>query len=138
MASTLVHIGVRASDIDKTIRFWRDALGLEVVNELHHGFDLSDGYHNFRVFQHEGPDRPAHVSGMLDYLHIGVKVADLAEAATRLDDMGYEIFWEGVSAGHEYAYDPSKPPSGSFKVEDPDGIVVDVTASDDQWPGVEL
>ena len=75
---------------------------------------------------------------MLDYLHIGVKVADLAEAATRLDDMGYEIFWENVSSGHEYEYDPSKPPSGSFKVEDPDGIVVDVTASDDQWPGVEL
>ena len=54
MASTLVHIGVRASNIDRTIRFWRDALGLDVVNELHHGFDLSDGYHNFRVFPARG------------------------------------------------------------------------------------
>jgi hypothetical protein len=27
---------------------------------------------------------------------------------------------------------------GAFKVEDPDGITVDVTASDDQWPGQGL
>jgi hypothetical protein len=35
------------------------------------------------------------------------------------------------------AYNSNLPPDESFKVEDPDGIVVDVTASDDQWPGVQ-
>ena len=29
--TTLVHVGVRASDIEATIRFWRDGLGLPVV-----------------------------------------------------------------------------------------------------------
>ena len=81
MSSTLVHIGVRATDLDKTIRFWRDGLGLQVAAKQGNCYDLSDGLHNFRVFQHNGPERPRHVSGMLDYLHIGVQVADLEEAA---------------------------------------------------------
>ena len=29
-------------------------------------------------------------------------------------------------------------PSVAFKVEDPDGIVVDITEQDDQWPGVDI
>ena len=133
---TLVHIGVRATNLDKPIRYWRDALGLEIVSTMENCFDLSDGYHNFRVFQHNGPDRPEHVGGMLDYLHIGVRVPNLLEAAKRCEDQGFRIFWDGVSGGK--VYDPNTPPSESFKVEDPDGIVVDVTASDDQWPGVVL
>ena len=74
MSTVLVHIGVRATDLEKTIRFWRDGLGLPVVSTHGSCYDLSDGHHNFRVFQHNGPSRPSHVSGMLDYLHIGVRV----------------------------------------------------------------
>ena len=135
MTTTLVHIGVRASDIEQTIRFWRDGLGLPVVAQKGTTYDLSDGIHNFRVFQHDGPARPGHLKGMLDYLHIGVRVPNLEAAARRLRDMGYELFSDGLSG---------KIPDGetikesAFKVEDPDGISVDVTASDDQWPGVDL
>jgi len=61
MATTLVHIGVRTTNLENSIRFWRDALGLS-VSSTHKGcYDLTDGYHNFRVFQHNGPDRPEHV-----------------------------------------------------------------------------
>ena len=134
--STLVHVGVRASNLEKTVQFWRDALGLKVFSQMDGCYDLTDGHHNFRVFQHNGPDRPSHIGGMLDYLHIGVRVPDLREAAQRIDALGFQIIWDGVDGGKPY--DPSSPPSKSFKVEDPDGIVVDVTASDDQWPGVQL
>ena len=133
---TLVHVGVRATDIDKTIAFWRDGLGLTVVEHEGRRYDLSDGFHNFRVFQHDGPSRPQHVSGMLDYLHIGVRTDDLEAAAQRLLDMGYEIFSDGLS-GKE-PLDVHNLEDGAFKVEDPDGITVDVTASDDQWPGVRI
>ena len=92
MSTTLVHVGVRASNLEATIRFWRDGLGLPVFSQQENCYDLSDGFHNFRVFQHNGPARPAHVSGMLDYLHIGIRVPDLEVAAQRLLDMGYEIF----------------------------------------------
>lgn len=130
----LVHVGVRATDLARTIHFWRDGLGLPVVHERDGSYDLSDGTHNFRVFQHQGPDRPAHVSGMLDYLHIGVRVDDLEAAARRLLDMGYEIFSDGLAG--KVPADPKDLHEGAFKVEDPDGITVDVTGSDDQWPGV--
>ena len=59
---------------------------------------------------------------------------DLAAAAKRCEALGFRIFWDGVDAGKPY--DPNTPPSQSFKVEDPDGIVVDVTADVEQWPGV--
>ena len=133
---TLVHVGVRATDIERTITFWRDGLGLSVVEQEGKRFDLSDGHHNFRVFQHDGPSRPGHVSGMLDYLHIGVRVPDLAAAGQRLLDMGYEIFSDGLDG--KLPIDVQQMEEGAFKVEDPDGITVDVTSSDDQWPGAVL
>ncbi len=136
MSSTLVHVGVRATDLEKTIRFWRDGLGIPVFSEQENCYDLSDGHHNFRVFQHNGPERPAHVGGMLDYLHIGVRVPDLEQAAQRLLDLGYEIFSDGL--GGKVPLDVHNLEEGAFKVEDPDGITVDVTSSDDQWPGAQL
>ncbi len=136
MTSTLVHVGVRATDLPRTLRFWRDALDLQVVGETESSCDLTDGHHNFRVFQHGGAERPPHVSGMLDYLHIGVQVPDLSAAAQRFQHLGFEIIWDGVDGGKPY--DPATPPSESFKVEDPDGIVVDVSARSDQWPGVSM
>ena len=136
MSTVLVHIGVRATNLEKTIRFWRDGLGLPVVSAQENCFDLSDGHHNFRVFQHNGPSRPNHVSGMLDYLHIGVRVPDLEAAGQRLLDMGYEIFSDGL--GGKEVVDPTNITEGAFKVEDPDGITVDVTARSDQWPGAGL
>ncbi len=33
MRTTLVHVGVRASDLGETLRFWRDGLGLQIVQE---------------------------------------------------------------------------------------------------------
>ena len=134
--SILVHVGVRASNLDETIRFWRDGLGLQVVGQMAQSFDLSDGYHNFRVFQHGGARRPAHVSGMLDYLHIGVVVADLTATAQRLRQLGFKIYSDGLD-GKEIT-DLENFTEGAFKVEDPDGITVDVTASDQQWPGTQL
>ncbi len=134
--STLVHVGVRSTNLEESVRFWRDALGLNVIASPPGSYDLTDGYHNFRVFQHGGAERPPHIGGMLDYLHIGVRVDNLQETAQRCKDLGFEIFWDGVDGGQEY--DPSVQIVESFKVADPDGIAVDVSASPDQWPGVEL
>jgi catechol 2,3-dioxygenase-like lactoylglutathione lyase family enzyme len=127
---------VRATNLVESLRFWREALGLAVVQETSDHCDLTDGVHNFRIFQHSGPERPPHVSGMLDYLHIGVMVDDLSETALRVQALGFEIIWDGVDGGQPY--DPATPPTESFKVADPDGIVIDVSANRDQWPGVSL
>jgi catechol 2,3-dioxygenase-like lactoylglutathione lyase family enzyme len=138
MSTTLVHIGVRTTNLEKSIRFWRDALGLNVSSTKNGCHDLTDGYHNFRVFQHNGPERPEHVGGMLDYLHIGVRVPDLREAAKRCEALGFEITWEGLDGTKPYDPNSNELPSEAFKVEDPDGIVVDITERNDQWPGVDI
>ncbi len=138
MSTTLVHIGVRTTNLEKSIRFWRDALGLRVFSTMDGCYDLTDGYHNFRVFQHRGPSRPEHVGGMLDYLHIGVRVPDLRAAAKRCQDLGFTITWEGLDGSKPYDPDADTLPSEAFKIEDPDGIVVDITERDDQWPGVDI
>jgi catechol 2,3-dioxygenase-like lactoylglutathione lyase family enzyme len=134
--ATLIHVGVRVTDIERSVRFWRDALGLRVVGMVPNGYDLSDGYHNFRVFQYSGPARPDHVSGMQDYLHLGVVVDDLYATARRCLDLGFLIFCDGVA--NERPFDLDKPGSEAFKAQDPDGIIVDVAASRTQWPGVRL
>lgn len=134
MKAKLVHVGVRATNLEATIRFWRDLLGLQVVAQGDGYYDLTDGAHNFRIFQHTGAPRPPHVGGLLDYLHIGVRVADLHEAYQRFVAAGVPIEADGVDAGRPH--DPQHPPTESFKVSDPDGIVIDVTARADQWPGV--
>lgn len=136
MTTTLIHIGVRATNLQQSLRFWRDALGLEVISETADSCLLTDSHHNFTVFQHKGPHRPPHVSGMLDYLHIGVIVPDLHAALQRFLDLGFSEILDDVGDGTPY--DPAHPPVQSFKVHDPDGIVVDVTASRDQWPGVSI
>jgi len=136
MSSKLVHIGVRASNFKKSIVFWRDALGLEVASQTDNCCDLTDGYHNFRVFQHSGDSRPPHVGGMLDYLHIGVRVPDLKTAAERCQKLGFRIFSDGL--GGKEVLDPNSLKEGAFKVEDPDGITVDIAETKTQWPGVEL
>jgi|SRR4051812_24534834 catechol 2,3-dioxygenase-like lactoylglutathione lyase family enzyme len=134
--TTLVHVGIAATDLEKSVRFWRDVLGLKEVGTLHLCYDLSDGYHNFRLFQHELGERPPHVTGLSAYLHLGVKVSNLQATVERCLEMGVPITWEDVA--NPQAVDPDNLPTRSFKVEDPDGIVVDVTGSDDQWPGVGL
>ena len=65
-----------------------------------------------------------------------MQVDDLEGTARRLSDMGYEIFSDGLSG--KIPVSPDHISEGAFKVEDPDGITVDVTSSGDQWPGAVL
>jgi len=65
-------------------------------------------------------------------------VPNLHEAAKRGENLGFEITWEGLDGTKPYEKDTDELPSIAFKVEDPDGIVVDITERDDQWPGVDI
>jgi catechol 2,3-dioxygenase-like lactoylglutathione lyase family enzyme len=132
--TTLVHVGIAATDLERSVIFWRDALGLTVVGTMEDCYDLSDGHHNFRLFQHRLGERTPLVSGLSAYFHLGVRVDSLTDAMQRCEALGFPIVCDGVDVPKPY--DPQFPPTESFKVEDPDGIVVDVTVRKDQWPGV--
>ena len=58
MSAAPIQIDVRATDIVKTLCLGKDGLGLNLVDNQGPSYDLTDGYHNFRVFQHNGPCRP--------------------------------------------------------------------------------
>lgn len=73
---------------------------------------------------------------MVDYLHIGVVVPDLVAAAQRLRNIHFKIYSDGLEG--EEIVNIDKLTESAFKVEDPDGITVDVTQSDTQWPGTKL
>ena len=59
-------------------------------------------------------------------VHVGVRVTDIDKTMLFSDGLRGKIPEGG------------RIEEGAFKVEDPDGISVDVTASDDQWPGTAL
>ena len=95
--STLLHVGIRASNLERSIRFWRDGLGLKVAKQRVEIAMISrTAITTSPCFNIDGEERPAHLGGMLDYLHIGVGVPDVAAAAKRLREMGYEIFSDGL------------------------------------------
>ena len=133
--TTLVHVGVAATDLDRSLRFWRDVLGLRVLTERPGTAVLTDGRHNFTVFQYNAARAP-HPAGHQSYLHLGVQVPDLAATLRRCTDLGLAIICDDVDDCRPY--DPASPPVKSFKVEDPDGIVVDITATPTQWLGVDV
>lgn len=133
MPTTLVHVGVAATDLDRSLAFWRDTLGLRVIETRPGIAVLTDGAHNITVFAYRG-DRPANPPGHQNYLHIGVQVDDLAAALARCLAAGHQIVCDDIDRG--LPYDPAHPPTESFKVQDPDGIVVDITANPEQWLGV--
>jgi len=135
MGTELYHVGIHATDLEETIHFWRDLLGLEVVEHVKNRYDLTDSYHNFRIFEYADDGRPDHVTGMDSYIHVGVHVGDLQAALTRFRDAEYPIVSDGLG---DDPFDPEDPPERAFKVADPDGIVVDVTADEEQWPGVSM
>lgn len=135
MGTELHHVGIHATDLEETVHFWRDLLALDVVEHDENRYDLTDGYHNFRIFQYVDDGRPDHVTGMNSYIHVGVHVDDLGATLARFREAEYPIVSDGLGGD---PFDPDDPPERAFKVADPDGIVVDVTADEDQWPGVSM
>jgi catechol 2,3-dioxygenase-like lactoylglutathione lyase family enzyme len=135
-SATFVHVGIAASDLDRSMSFWRDLLGLRVIEERPKLFVLTDGFHNITVFEYARGDRPANLGGHASYLHVGVRVDDLAATIDKCLAIGLNIFCDDINVCRDF--DPANPPTESFKVEDPDGVVVDISASKSQWLGVTM
>lgn len=98
-------------------------------------FDLTDGELNLTLLPYGGPHRPAAGHGY-EFIHLGLIVHDLSEVMKRLQRAGYPVVMDDVKEGREF--DPNNPPSRSFKVSDPDGIILDITCDPAEWPGVRV
>ena len=120
------HLAMATGDMDKTIRFWRDLLGMRLVAGLggpgyrHYFFQISE--HDLLAF-FEWPgvepiaekDHGAPVSGpfAFDHVSFGVETEeDLWELKDKLDSAG---FWVSEVVDHGfihsiYAFDPNDIP----------------------------
>jgi catechol 2,3-dioxygenase-like lactoylglutathione lyase family enzyme len=135
----LRHLAIRCQDMEKSREFYTAVIGWDFIDyrPSRLGLDLTDGVNNITLLQNP-PDlvRPSFEEGD-EYIHFGVVVDDLAACWQRCLDWGAEISKGDVKMRTEVE-SLERVPDRSFKVFDPDGNVIDVTANRDEWRGTKL
>ena len=133
----LRHLAIRCLDMEKSKGFYARAFGWKFVGyrPSGHGLDFTDGTNNITLLQQPaGSVRPALEEGN-EYIHFGVIVDDLEACWNRLREMRAEFSKDDIKDRN--AIDLDHVPTRSFKVLDPDGNVIDVTANRHEWPGAQ-
>jgi len=131
----LRHLAIRCRDMELSRRFYGTAFGWEFVGyrPSRLGLDFTDGVNNITLLQQPaGCERPSLEEGN-EYIHFGVIVDDLAACWHRLREMGAVFSKDDIKDRNPV--DENHVPTRSFKVLDPDGNVIDVTANRNEWPG---
>ena len=129
----ILHLAIRSRDIPRATRFYAEGLGFAVIGPRPSGsgsMDLTDGHMNLTIVPFVGDPTAAPEEG-LEQIHFGVLVDDAAALYRRLRAMGATIARHDVKARNEAS--PDEPPTGSYKVLDPDGNVIDVSSDVDEW-----
>lgn len=129
--STLRHLAIRTHDLAASRRFYEEGLGLRFLGVRPSGaaVDLGDGSINLTLLPYDGPARSSLPEGT-EFVHLGFMVEDLAGTYRRLTELGARIVRDDVKERRPPAH---VAPHGSFKVLDPDGIVLDISERPDEW-----
>ena len=131
------HLALRCRDMEESRRFYESVFGWKCIGyrPSRQGMDLTDGVTNVTLLQQPADcDRPRIEEGN-EYIHFGVMVEDLEAAWHRCRQWGAEA---SKTVKDRIDLDRRRLPERAFKIEDPDGNVVDVTADKDEWRGVKL
>ena len=145
-ATCVTHIGVCVRDMERSLRFYRDALGMKVIGEKI--TDITEGgaqrarLDNYALERHtrhwvslsygdgatptltltshpgEEPDGQPILLDQVGISHISFGVADVAGLADELVAKGYEL------SGSRESYTDASGEIRSIYVRDPDGILV--------------
>jgi catechol 2,3-dioxygenase-like lactoylglutathione lyase family enzyme len=128
---TVRHLAIRAGNLPASRRFYEEGLGLRFLGFRPSGeaVDLSDGSVNLTLLPYDGPARSPLPEGS-EFVHLGFLVEDLAATYRRLVGLGADIVRDDVK---ERRPPSGAAPRGSFKVLDPDGVVLDVSERSDEW-----
>ncbi|MGE3316064.1 MAG: VOC family protein [Planctomycetaceae bacterium] len=132
----LRHLAIRCVDMEKSRRFYADAFGWKAVGYRPNGlgFDFTDGTNNITLLQQPAEMVRPRIEEGSEYIHFGVIVDDLEACWDRLKSMGAELSKDDIKDRNEV--DLARTPTRSFKVLDPDGNVIDVTANREEWRGI--
>jgi len=128
---TVRHLAIRTANLPASRRFYEEGLGLHYlgIRPSSVAIDLSDGSVNLTLLPYDGPSRSALEEG-IEFVHLGFVVDDLGTTYRRLIGLGAHIVLDDVNERRELS---GAEPQSSFKVLDPDGIVVDVSVRPDEW-----
>ncbi|MBC7930942.1 MAG: VOC family protein [Rubrivivax sp.] len=120
------HVGINVSDVGRSAKFYRDALGFKVTNES------SDGDRRFAFLGDEGGKLVLTLwqqsDGRFDKSRAGLHhlsfrvdtMAEVREAEARLRALGAHVYYGGAVSHAEGA------DSGGVFFEDPDGIRLEI------------
>jgi catechol 2,3-dioxygenase-like lactoylglutathione lyase family enzyme len=136
--SSLRHLALRCRDMERSRDFYLTVFGWEFVGyrPSRQGLDLSDGVNNITLLQHPADAVRSPLEEGNEFIHFGVIVDDLVACWQRCRQWGAKISKGDVKDRTEV--NPDQPPIRSFKVLDPDGNVIDVTANREEWRGVRV
>jgi len=132
MTIAVRHLAMRVRDLGQSRRFYETGIGFRFLGYRPAGdaIDLSDGEINLTLIPYEGPPRHALEEGS-EFIHLGFWVDDLTATYQRLVGLQAAVVRDDVKERREFAGDV--PPTGSFKVLDPDGNVLDISGRVDEW-----
>lgn len=134
----LRHLAIRCRDMERSRDFYETNFGWKYLGLRPSGLglDLSDGVNNITLLQQPpNSERPLLEEGN-EYIHFGVIVEDLVACLRRLEAWGAKFSKDNIKERNAFSSDVA--PQRSFKVLDPDGNIVDVTATKDEWRGVRV
>ena len=121
------HVGLNVSDLDRSMRFYRDVLGFNVTGESQEAGRrfafLGDGERVVLTLWQQGEGRfEKHLPG-LHHLSFQVPaIEDVKDAEQRLRSLNVPLIYDGIVPHAEGAQ------SGGIFFEDPDGIRLEIYA----------
>lgn len=123
MEYKLLHTCIRVMDLEKSLKFYEEALGLKETRRKDYPEDeftlvyLSDedGKYEVELTYNYNPEKPYEIGN--GFSHIAVSVDDLEASREKHKEMGYRVT--------ELMGLPGEPPKYYF-VTDPDGYDVEV------------
>jgi catechol 2,3-dioxygenase len=128
------HVHLKVADIERSLGFWRDVLGFELVQQLgdQAAFISAGGYHHhigLNTWESKGaPPPPRQTTGLY---HVAIRYPDrrtLADAVKRLVDAGIPLTGASDHGVSEAVY-----------LRDPDdnGVELYRDRPTDEWPRAE-
>ena len=136
MMARIRHIAIATQDLEATVRFYKEGLGLTEVGKtdspLAQGYYLTDGYINLAVLQFRD-DAAATTEGAPRYAgihHFGLQVDDMEEARKQIEQAGATPRPMGTAMD---ATVEQRQANVEVKFLGPDGVTVDL--SEHGWMG---